>query len=308
MLLAEHLNRFYSHRSVSTDGKKDPIILWIGSETNSLRELIEGSGSEFDYHAIISAIYNILDQLNHLVFPLLKGAANNDRGTNQNEMSIILHNIIYLIKPFLPYIAEKMFQIIYEDKLITADEYNLNYITIRACPQDTKNKVENLINLITEVETIRKNHNVPSYQGLYADFSYIKEDSIFIKYLQTSLNLVPKSLTNVEGQVEKVIFQDNHIIIDMVLDNNLITIACQKEMSKIISNWKTTHRFKSKQNVKILITHTGFQDTKVLNKLKLNTFWPELQAETIWSDDQIDKDTTNSYHLLDIAEINLRLI
>jgi hypothetical protein len=131
---------------------------------------------------------------------------------------------------------------------------------------------------------------------------------VFIKYLQTTLNLVPKSLMNVDGQIEKITFQNNPIIIDMVLDSNLLVIACQKELARIISSFKAQNSYKSKQNIKLQINYQGFEDKKILSKLKLNTFWPDLFVETVWSDERIDINEQNSYQLLDIAKVIFKVI
>jgi hypothetical protein len=306
--LAENFIRFFYHRGAISDGHKEDIILWLNSYTLELSKIIENHASTWDLQAIYLEFHKYINYLNDLVFPILKQIPNNDKPQAQQDMINVINNFIYILKPYLPTLSEKIFQIIYEDKGTTSNEYHLQLNTLKPASNDLKSKVDDMIKLKEEIMAIRKLQNIPFYQGLYADFSYLKDDQIFAKYLQTYLNLIPKSLMNVEGQIEKLMFQNNPLVIDLVLDSNLMIIACQKELSKIIINWKRTNNYKLKQLVKIQIRYDGFEDKKVLNKLKLNSFWPEIFAETIWSEDSIDKSEDKDYRLLDVAKVTLKAI
>jgi valyl-tRNA synthetase len=308
ILLADNLNRFFFHRASNYDGNKESVLLWFNSKTNDLQNKIESYSKDWNTKLIYQGIYQYILDLNELVFPILKNVANNDKAQAQSDLINVLNNFIYIIKPYLPVLAEKIFQVIYEDKMTTTNEYHLVFNTLKPAGKELTTKMEALMILKNDLVAIRKLNNIPYYQGLYADFGYLKEDQIFAKYIQIYLNLIPKSLMNVEGQIEKLQFMNCPLIVDLVLDVNLLTIACQKELSKIIINWKTNKNYKLKQLVKIQIRYDSYDNHKVMNKLKLNSYWPDIFTETVWADDKIDKNDDTSYKLLDIAKVSLKEI
>jgi valyl-tRNA synthetase len=307
-LLAENLLKFFNHRSPINDGPKDDIVLWVASYTNDFNEALNKLTKEWKVKEIYSLIYNYIDVLNKLVFPILRQIPMNDKGQAQEDVVQILNNFVYTIKPFLPFYSEKIYQVIYQEKNTNSLENPINLFTLKTASGAIKDKINNIIQLKDEVLKIRLKYNIPEYQGLYADFSYLNADQKYIKYLQVFLNLVPKSLMNVEGQIEKILFQNNPIIIDLVLDSSLKSIAAQKELSKIILNWKTKNNIKLKQVVKLQIRHSEFEDNKILSKLKINSYWPDIYAETIWEDRGVDSSEEEVYNLLDIANIRVKNI
>lgn len=310
-LLAENIVKFFYHRGTSMENSKEPIILWLNLYTINLKEEIDKSMERVDLKEVYSSIYKYIEYLNEMIFPILKFIPNNEKSMTQKDLVSILNNFVYLIKPFLPYYAEKIFQIIYFDKNTNSQEYNLNLINLKNPSSDIKNKVKELIELKASLNVIRELNKIPVYQGLYADFSYLKEDTYFIRYIQVYLNLIPKSLMNIEGQIEKIQFQKTPIIIDMVLDTSLTVLAAQKELSKILLAWKTKNQLKTKQSAKVQISFSDFDDIKVLNKLRLNSYWPELLVETIWDEYpiiDIDKIDNYEYKLLDITNIYLKTL
>ncbi len=306
--LAENLLKFFNHRSPINDGPKDDIILWLASYTNDFNEKVNSLAKEWKIKDIYVNIFNYIEVLNKLVFPILRQIPMNDKGQAQDDIVLILNNFVYTIKPFLPIYSEKIYQVIYQEKITNSNETAINLFTLKTASSSIKDKINNIINLKEELRTIRGTNNIPEYQGLYADFSYLNADQKYIKYIQVYLNLIPKSLMNVEGQIEKVTFQNNPIIIDLVLDSSLKSIAAQKELSKIILNWKTKNNIKLKQLVKLQIRHTEFDDNKILTKLKINSYWPDIYAETIWEDKGVDSSEEEVYNLLDIANIRLKNI
>ena len=311
-ILADNLVKFFSHRSQSIDGSKDDVCVWFSSYTLEFTDKIKTLAASWSIKDIYNEIYEYIEVLNSLVFPILKQIPINDKGIAQNEMVNILNNFIYIITPYLPYYSEKIFQVIYKDKYTNSVEYPLHINTLRNASTTIKDKISNILKLKQELKEIRDYNNIPEYQGLYADFSFINSDQQYIKYLQIYLNLIPKSLMQVDGQIEKIIFQNNPISIDLVIDTSLKAIAAQKELSKIIINWKNKNNIKLRQISKLHIRYELIEDDKVLNKLKLNSYWPELFTETIWSEkivkNEIDTNQEEVYKLLDIVNVQIQSV
>jgi Anticodon-binding domain of tRNA ligase len=308
LLLAENLNRFFFHRSFGSESSREQIILWLNSKTNNLQKSIENNAKVWNFKSIYSEIHEYIKTLNELIFPIIKNLPNNDKSKVQYDLILTLSNFVVIIRPFLPILSEKIFQSLYEEKLTLSKDHLLNCFTLKTANAEIITKIDEMIELKKSFELIKNNFNIPYYQSLYADFSYLKVDQVFVRYIQTYFNLVPKSLMNVDGQLERLDFNNNPIIIDLVLDTNLIALAAQKELSKIILNFKNQNKFKLKQVVKLQIRYTPFEDQKILNKLKLNTYWPDLFTETIWNELPIDNLTEVHYKLLDIAKVSLNII
>ncbi|MGL4758737.1 MAG: hypothetical protein ACRCXZ_05350 [Patescibacteria group bacterium] len=307
-IFAENLVRFFLHVSNSYEGQREDLILWLGSYTNEYGSKIQNLAQTWSLTSIYEEINSYIELMNSLIFPILRQLPTNDKGVNQNELINILNNFIYYTKPFLPIFCEKIFQVIYAEKHTNSVDQGNSLSTLRTASSSIKEKIQSILELKEDMFSLRKLHGVSLYQGMYADFSFLSNDQKYIKYLSVFLNLIPKSLMNVEGQIEVVRFMNKKIMIDLVIDNSLKVIAAQKEMSKIILSWKTRNNFKLKELVKLQVRTTNQIDNAIKSKLFMNTTWPEIFAETTWveiEDKSIDISNEIEYKLLDIAEIKI---
>ena len=240
------INECFLNKNFDVNGVKYSVNKWIITEFSETKKQVERNIGEYRFNDAANVIYHFVwgefcDWYLELIKPHFINKSTHVKEI-RNTCAYLIDSILIILHPFMPFITEEIWSSIKErDPLITC-LWDNNYPNYKD-NIDVKN-VRKLINIITDVRSIRAALNIPSKEILelevktenFSNIFDIEDSSIFLE----NLAKVNKIGSKDQFSNRSAIFISNDIELALKIPDNIDLRKeferMQKEELKIKSN------------------------------------------------------------------------
>jgi isoleucyl-tRNA synthetase len=149
--------------------------------------------------------------------------------------------------------------------------------------------------LIGEIHSIRKEKNIRVRQPLYADFSEITLSEHWTDLIRLECNLLPRSLSNMEGELQEYTAEFGTLKLDLVVDTDLAVLGFARDFERSVQGYRKQRGFRPGQIVPMKWEIVGTEDYMLVEKVIKSVDWDKLAVEVTWVkglDEKIDTNFT----------------
>ena len=251
------INECSLSKSFDVNGVKYSVNKWIITEFSETKKHVERNIEEYRFNDAANVIYHFVwgefcDWYLELIKPHFINESTHVKEV-RNTCAYLIDSILIILHPFMPFITEEIWSSIKEREPLITGSWDNNYPNYKDSI-DVKN-VSKLINIISDVRSIRAELNIPSKEFLelevktenFSNIFDIEDSSIFLE------NLAKVNKINSKEHFSKrsAIFTSDNIELALKIPNN---VDLRKEFERM-----------KKEELKIKSNIGGIQD-KLKNK------------------------------------------
>ncbi|MBV45401.1 MAG: valine--tRNA ligase [Rhodobiaceae bacterium] len=251
------INECSLSKNFDVNGVKYSVNKWIITEFSETKKHVERNIEEYRFNDAANVIYHFVwgefcDWYLELIKPHFINESPHVKEV-RNTCAYLIDSILIILHPFMPFITEEIWSSIKEREPLITGSWDNNYPNYKDSI-DVKN-VSKLINIISDVRSIRAELNIPSKEFLelevktenFSNIFDIEDSSIFLE------NLAKVNKINSKEHFSKrsAIFTSDNIELALKIPNN---VDLRKEFERM-----------KKEELKIKSNIGGIQD-KLKNK------------------------------------------
>ena len=251
------INECSLSKNFDVNGVKYSVNKWIITEFSETKKHVERNIEEYRFNDAANVIYHFVwgefcDWYLELIKPHFINESPHVKEV-RNTCAYLIDSILIILHPFMPFITEEIWSSIKEREPLITGSWDNNYPNYKDSI-DVKN-VSKLINIISDVRSIRAELNIPSKEFLelevktenFSNIFDIEDSSIFLE------NLAKVNKINSKEHFSKrsAIFTSDNIELALKIPNN---VDLRKEFERM-----------KKEELKIKSNIGGIQD-KLNNK------------------------------------------
>ena len=207
-----------------------------------------------------------------------------------------------------PFNTEKVYSVVQDDK--TALSVHLTSIlqisALSTRERSALSDMEALRDLVSIVHNYRKEKNIRVRQPMYCDTAEMTMSPLLLDILLQECNLLPKSLSKIEGSLWKQQSVFGNLIVDEVIDTELAALGFARDFERSIQEFRKKKGFVPNQQVALTIYLSPHVDNIVVNSTLAQVQWRKLMIEVTMSPDKL-VDNFETIEVKNFSKIEIKL-